>query len=73
MPFMFLLFPQNRKKNSCRYNKESGSKPVVRKSLFNVNISNVQKHIKKYQKNTVSFIGVGCTVGLASPRNISKI
>ena len=59
---------QNRKKIFCWYNKSSGSKSVVRKSLFNVNISNIKKHIKNYQKYTVSFIGGGCTVGLVSPR-----
>ena len=43
----------------------------MRKSLFSVNISNIKKHIKNYQKNTVSFIcGGGCTVGLVSPRTI---
>ena len=56
---MFLLPSHNRKKNVCWYNKSSGSKPVVRKSLFNVNISNIKKHIKNYQKTTVSFIGGG--------------
>ena len=41
----------------------------MRKSLFSVNISNIKKHIKNYQKNIVSFIGGGgCTVGLVSPR-----
>ena len=48
----------------------------MRKSLFSVNISNIKKHIKNYQKNIVSFIGGGgggCTVGLVSPRTNSKI
>ena len=49
--------PLKSEKNFCWY--KSGSKPVVRKSLFNVNISNTKKHIKNYQKNTVSFIGGG--------------
>ena len=56
--YVFLAPPKIGKK-FCRYNKYSGSKPVVRKSLLSVNISNIKKHIKNYQKNTVSFIGGG--------------
>ena len=63
-------------KNFCWYNKSSGSKLVVRNSLFNVYISNIKKHIKKYQKNTVLFIGGevgGWAVGLVSPQTITPL
>ena len=64
-------YPPKLERNFFRYSKYSGSKPVVRKSLFSANISNIKKHIKNYQKNTVLFIGEGgCTVGLTSRRTI---
>ena len=45
---------------------------MVHRSLFSVNISNIKKHMKNYQKNTVSFIGGEYTVGLASPQTMRQ-
>ena len=59
---MFLLPPQNQKK-FLLVQQIKWIKPVVHKSLFNVNISNIKKYIKIYQKNTVLFIGGGMQGG----------
>ena len=51
--------PLKSEKNFLLVQQIKWLKTVVRKRLFNVNISNIKKHIKNYQKKTVLFIGGG--------------